>query len=189
MHDDGTIQAANGPRVAELCPVIGGFHLTAFFVKGLLEQAVLVSETITGQRYVDGDGGVQEARSQAAQAAIAEGVILDILQDGDVHAALSQQRAHLIQVPQAEQVVVHHAAHQILRRHIVRLALPGTGFLAGSPGGGERQHGGGGDGVVQLGGGGLFQRHMVVHHQQGLGLLKQFTGIHHKRDYLQLFTG
>ena len=64
-------------------------------------------------------------------------------------------------------------------RNQVLMWLAIAGFLAGGPGGGQRDHGSGGDGVVQLGGAGLFQRGMVVHHQQGLSLRKKLLGCDH----------
>ena len=86
LHPDGVVVAAVGPGITKLGPVISGFLLAAVFIKALLEQAVLIPQAIAGQGNVGGSGGVQEAGSQTAQAAVAQCIVLDFFQNSQINA-------------------------------------------------------------------------------------------------------
>ncbi len=78
----GFIIAALAPAIAEACPVIGGFHLSAV-CKGLLEQSVAVADTVPVERQRTGCRTVKETGSQSAQTAVTECRILGILKHGE----------------------------------------------------------------------------------------------------------
>ena len=123
MHLHGVVVPAVRPRIAELGPVIGGFDLAAVLIKGLLEQTETVAKTIAGQRKIAACGRIQEAGGQPAQTAVAQSVVLDLLQTGKIHAPLGKELAHLVQDAQIVQVAVDQSADQILSREVVGLPL------------------------------------------------------------------
>ena len=88
-----------------LGPVVGRFHLPAI-LKGLLEQAEAIVQTIAAQGDILRGGGVQIARGQAAQAAVAQRRILDILHIAQVRSLLIEQLFYLVVHAQAAQVIV-----------------------------------------------------------------------------------
>ncbi len=179
FHCYSQIVPANAPRIAPLCPVVRLFMLPAIH-KALLKQAVAIPEAIAGQRHLMGHCTVQEAGCQPSQAAVAKGVILNILQAGKIHIPLRQQLFRVLQQSQAEQIVVHHAAYQIFRRQVIGLPLALTLLFALHPGRRQCLHGGGSQSVMQLHGCCFLQRHMVTGHQQRFAPADQFLGIHHQ---------
>ena len=127
------IVAAVGPGIAELAPVVCGLLLAAVFVKLLLEQAETVAQAVAGQGDVAGHGGVQEAGGQAAQTAVAQGGVLDLLQASQVHPGCLEGLLQLIQDAQVVEVAVHQAANEIFRGEIVGPAAVGAAALGGAP--------------------------------------------------------
>ncbi len=130
---------------------------------------MLVAQTVAAQGQVAGSGGVHEAGSQTAQTAVAQSVVLDVLQDGQVHALGGEQGLHLVQDAQVEQVAVHQTADQELGGDVVGLAALGTGGLACAPVLVDGHHDSLAQSVVQLVGIGLGQRHIVLVLELGFG--------------------
>ena len=157
----GVVIAAEGPGVAELCPVVGVLHLTAVGVKALLEQAELVAQAVAGQGNVRGSGAVQEAGRQTAKAAVAQSVVLDVLENRQVNPVLGKQLLHLVQDAQVEQVGIHQTADQVLGGDVVGLAIGHTGLLGMAPIVGNGHHNSLTQRFVQLLRGGLLQRNVV----------------------------
>ena len=61
------------PRIAHLEPVVGVLHLLASLgVNGLLEETILVAETVAPRGKVEGGDGVEEARGEAAETTVTE---------------------------------------------------------------------------------------------------------------------
>ena len=119
-----------------LDPGVGLLELVAQ-VEFLLEQAVVVVEADTVPGQPQSGDGIQEARSQAAQPAVAQGGLgLHVLDGGQGFAALGQRLLYLIINAQGQQVVGQQLADQKLSGEIVQLALPlgggaGLGQLLG----------------------------------------------------------
>ena len=131
FHHHSLIQPPDGPGIAVAGPVVRLLLLGAV-LETLPEQAVAVAQAVAGQGNIVGHGAVHKASGQAAQAAVAEGVVLNILQDRQVDALFRQQTAAFLQHVHAEQVVVHQAAHQEFGAQVVNLL--GALFLAGVAG-------------------------------------------------------
>ena len=161
LHLDGVVVAAIGPGVAELGPVVGLLLLAAVGIKALLEQAVFVPQTVAGQGNVGGGGGIQEAGSQTAQAAVAQCVVLDFLQAAQVNAPSGEELLHLIQNAQVVQVGIHQPANQVLGGEIVSLPLVHTGALAVAPVVCDGHHHSLAQGLVELLGSCLLQGHVI----------------------------
>ena len=157
----GVVVAAVGPGITEFGPVVSLLHLVAVAVEALLEQAELIAQAVAGQGNVGGSGAVQEAGSQTAQAAVAQSIVLDILQNRQIHAPLGEQLLHLIQNAQIEQVAVDQTADQILGGNIVSLALMHTGLLGMAPVVGNRHHHRLTQSLMQLLGSGVLQGYVV----------------------------
>ena len=157
----GVVVAAVGPGIAEFRPVVGLLHLIAVAVKALLEQTELITQAIAGQRNVGGRGAVQEAGSQTTQTTIAQSVILNVLQNRQIHAPLGKQLLHLIQDAQIEQVAVNQPANQVLSRDIVSLALVHTNLLGMAPAVGNGHHDRLTQRLMQLLRGCILQGHVV----------------------------
>ena len=180
LHGDHhrLILPADGPRIAPAGPVIRLLRLPAFD-KLLFEQPVAEPQPVTGQRDAAGDGAVQKAGGQPAEAAVAEGIILDILQNGEIDAPILQRLAHVIQQPHAVQIVVNKAAHQVFHGKIVGLPMGKPGILPLLPQRGNGIHRGAGNGIVELGCGSLLQGLVGFGHQPHLGIADQLCGVHH----------
>ena len=134
------IIAAVGPGITELGPVIRLFHLAAVAVKALLEQAELVAQTVAGQGDIGRSRRIQEAGCQTAQAAIAQSIVLNVLQHSQIHAPLGKQLLHLIQNAQIEQVAVNQPANQVLGGDVVSFTLVHPGLLGVAPVVGNGHH-------------------------------------------------
>ena len=169
VHQLGQVVPAHAPGIAEHGPVVRVLALGAVLVEALLEQAVLVAQAVAVQRDVVGGGAVQEAGGQAAQPAVAQGGVLDVLQVGQVHALQRQALLDVLQHAHGVQVVVHQAAHQVLGGQVGgAAAVQPVGVIVG-PLGRDVQHGGLGHGVVQLDGAGPFKGGVGVAHGDLLG--------------------
>lgn len=161
LHLHGVVITAVGPGVAEFGPVVRILLLAAVLVEALLEQAELIPQTVAGQGHIGAGGAVQEAGSKTAKTAVAQSGILDVLQNGQVHAPLSEQLLHFVQNAQVVQVAVHQTADQVLGRKIVGLPLVHPGPLAAVPVVGNGHHDGVAQGLVQFLRSGLLQGHVV----------------------------
>ena len=157
----GVVIAAEGPGVAEFRPVVGVLHLAAVGVKALLEQAKLVAQAVAGQGNVGRRGAVQEAGRQTAEAAVAQGIVLDVLENRQIDAVLGEQLLHLVQNAQIEQVGIHQTANQVLGRDVIRLTIGHTGLLGMAPIVGNGHHNSLTQRFMQLLRGGLLQRNVV----------------------------
>ena len=122
FHRYGKVVPANAPRISPLGPVIRLFMLPTVH-KALLKQAVTIPKAVAGQRNLMGHCTIQEAGCQPSQAAVAESIVLNILQAGKIYVSLRQQLLRIFQQAQAEQIIVHHAAYQILSRQVISLPL------------------------------------------------------------------
>ena len=151
------VVAAVGPGITELGPIVGIFLLPAVLVPALLEQAELVAQAVAGQGDVAAGGAVQEAGSQSAQTAVAQRVVFNLLQNGQIHATLREQLLHLFENAKVIQIGVNQTANQILGRDIVSLAAVHTGALAVIPVIGNRHHHGFTQCLMQFLGCGLLQ--------------------------------
>ena len=156
-HGDGKVVAAHAPGVAPLRPVVRGLHLPAVF-KRLAEEAELVAQPVAVQRDVVRGGAVEETGRQTAQAAVAQCHVLHVLKGIEVNALFGKQLARFLQNAHGQQVVKHHAAHQILRREVESAAVGGVTALAGRPVGSQFHHAGLRQRLVQLFGRGLCKR-------------------------------
>ena len=66
-------------------------------VEELLEQAVTVEDAVAAHRQVEGGAGVQEARGETSEAAVAQGGVGLLLEDlPEVEAVASQGLARLV---------------------------------------------------------------------------------------------
>ena len=153
--------AADAPRIAEMRPVVRLLALEAVF-DGLLEQAVLILDAVAVQRNVVRSSGIKEARGQAAQTAVAQRGVLHVFKRGDVQSVLFEDGLDLVQQPQLKEVVVDHAAHQELRREIIRAAMRGVRLAGIRPLVAHRAHDG------------LAQHHVQLMHIELLKLLAVF---------------
>ena len=157
----GVVIAAEGPGIAELRPVVGVLHLTAVGVKALLEQTELVAQAVAGQGNVRGSGAVQEAGRQTAKAAVAQSVVLDVLENRQIDPVLGKQLLHLVQNSQIKQVGIHQTADQILGGDVVGLTIGHTGLLGMAPIVGNGHHNSLTQRFMQLLRGRLLQRNVV----------------------------
>ena len=157
----GVVIAAEGPGVAELCPVVGVLHLTAVGVKALLEQTELVAQAVAGQGNIGGSSAVQEAGRQTAKTAVAQSVVLDVLENRQVNPVLGKQLLHLVQNAQVEQVGIHQTADQVLGGDVVGLTIGHTGLLGMAPIVGNGHHNSLTQRFMQLLRGCLLQRNVV----------------------------
>mmetsp|Transcript_40127 Transcript_40127/g.103876 ORF Transcript_40127/g.103876 Transcript_40127/m.103876 type:complete len:708 (-) Transcript_40127:720-2843(-) len=115
----GDLRALDLPRVAEVEPVVRLLVLEAV-LDGLPEHAVLVADTVAPGGQVESGHGVQKARCQAAQTAIAKRGVALLLHDGlQVVAHLMHGLRELVLHLQVVQRVVHGAPHQELHGHVV----------------------------------------------------------------------
>ena len=115
----GDIGAFNFPGVAFGEPVVG--HLNLIAVLDLLpEYSVVVPDPVAHGGYVKRGEGVEEARSESAEAAVAEGGV-DLLlvyvleRHADAHERVLVLGLHV----DVHQRVLEHAAQQELQRHVV----------------------------------------------------------------------
>ena len=161
MHLYGVFLNSFAPRVAELCPVVGVLHLTAVGVKALLEQTELVAQAVAGQGNIGGSSAVQEAGRQTAKTAVAQSVVLDVLENRQIDPVLGKQLLHLVQNSQIKQVGIHQTADQVLGRDVIRLAIGHTGLLGMAPIVGNGHHNSLTQRFMQLLRGRLLQRNVV----------------------------
>ena len=119
LHLFGVFRAAEFEGIAVRQPVVRHFHLIAV-PDFLLEHAVAVANAAAVGRIAQGRQGIQEARGQTAQAAIAQRRIgLLILHCVDVQAQLVQSFLHLVERLQVDEVVAQRAAHQEFHGHVI----------------------------------------------------------------------
>ena len=85
--EDGFLLAPHAPRVAEARPVVRQLALKAV-VKALLEQAVAVAQAEAVQRQAVRRCGIEEAGGQAAQTAVAQRVVLHLLEQREIRTVL-----------------------------------------------------------------------------------------------------
>ena len=150
-------------------PVVGGFHLTAVD-EALLEQAEAVVQAVAGQGRAVGGGGVQIAGGETAQAAVAQGGVLDILHIAQVGSLGGEQRLHLVVDAQAEQVVVPQTAHEPFGADIAGPALGEQFLLILHPAGSDGKVHSLGDGVMELKVLGVMRIRVVAGLQEALGV-------------------
>ena len=120
---DGVLVAAVAPGIAVAGPVVGGLLLGAVLAEALLEEAEAVPQAVAGQGNALGDGAVQEAGGQTAQAAVAQGGVLDVLQLGQIHALFGEGLADGLENAHIEEVGVDQTAHEVLGGEVVGLAM------------------------------------------------------------------
>ena len=96
---NGLIIPPAGPGVPIALPVVRLFHLETVF-NGLLKQAEFVPDAVAVHGKIQCGRAIQETGGKAAQAAIAQRRVLDILHYGQIRAPGSQELAHLIQQAQ-----------------------------------------------------------------------------------------
>lgn len=117
------MRASDFPRVADFEPVISVLELLpGRLVDTLLEQTVLVTQTVAPSRKVEGGDGVQKTRRQATQTAVAEtGIAFDA---HDVFQRVTE-RAKRLRVLAGETHVTdgvrQRAPLQVLHGKVVRL--------------------------------------------------------------------
>ena len=83
VYHNGFLLPADAPGVAVLLPVVGGLSLEAVLY-ALLEQTILVTDTVAVQGEVQRSGAVKEACCEPAKAAVSEGCVLDLFKFGDI---------------------------------------------------------------------------------------------------------
>ena len=130
---DGVLVAAVAPGIAVAGPVVGGLLLGAVLAEALLEEAEAVPQAVAGQGNALGDGAVQEAGGQTAQAAVAQGGVLDVLQLGQIHALFGEGLADGFENAHIEEVGVDQTAHEVLGGEVVGLAMALPRLFAVSP--------------------------------------------------------
>ena len=153
--------------------------LRALFQEGLDELGVTTPMSdITLSFLTNGSTTTAVAEREYLQQSLEEALgILDVLQDGQVHAAGGEELLHLVQNAQVIQVGVHQPADEILGGDVVSLALVHTGVLAVAPVVGNGHHHGLAQCLVELLGGGLLQRHVIGILQLGFGPLENVHAI------------
>ena len=169
IHLHGLVLPAHAPGVAVVGPVVGGFHLTAVD-EALLEQAEPVIEAVAGERRAVGGGGVQIAGGQAAQTAVAQRGVLDVLHIAQVGALGGEQFLHLVIDAQAEEVVVPQTAHEPLGADIAGPALGEQFLLVLHPAGSDGKVHSLGDGVMKLKVLGVLRVRVVAGLQEALSV-------------------
>ena len=161
LHLHGVVVAAVGPGIAVFRPVVGLLHLTAVGIEALLEQAEAVAQAVAAEGQIGAGGGVQEAGGQTTQTAVAQSIVLDVLQNGQIHAMLREQLLHLVQNPQVEQVAVHQTADEVFSREVEGLPLVQALVLGAAPVVGNGHHHGSAQSLMELLRGGLLQGDIV----------------------------
>ena len=91
-------------------------------------------------------GGIEEACGQTAQAAVAERVVLDLLEDGGINSVFLQVLIAFIEEAEIQQIVVDQAAYQELSGKVACTLL----LLRFVPSLGKLRHSGAGDGLIKL---------------------------------------
>ena len=128
-HAHAEVRAADQPRVVIGQPVVGDLDLTALR-EGLPEEAELVMDAVTDGRDIHRREGIQEARGQTAEAAVAEAHVGFFVGDRlEVLAELGQRLRRDLAELQVHEVVREHAAHEILEGEIVDAADVLAGVL------------------------------------------------------------
>ena len=141
----GFFFAADAPRVAEARPIVRTLSLEAV-VEVLLEQAVAIPQAKAVKRQAVRSGGIEEACGQTAQAAVAERVVLDLLEDGGINSVFLQVLIAFIEEAEIQQIVVDQAAYQELSGKVACTLL----LLRFVPSLGKLRHSGAGDGLIKL---------------------------------------
>ena len=85
----------------------------------LLEKSVPVADAVSVERHAHGGGGIQKTGGQTAQAAVAQGVIGDLLKGGDIRPVFRHGILHLREDPQIQKIGVDQPPHEKFRREIV----------------------------------------------------------------------
>ena len=115
----GDLRTGEFPRVAQLEPVIGLFDLVAV-VDRLGEHAVVVADAVAEAGQTGGGHRIQEAGSQATQAAVAQTRIGFFLAGlFQINAAFGQGRGQLVVQVDGHQAVGQRAANQEFHREVV----------------------------------------------------------------------
>ena len=117
-----------------------------------------------------GGGGVQVAGGQTAQAAVAQGRVLDILHIAQVGALGGKQLFHLVIDAQAEKVVVPQAAHEPFGADVAGPALGEQFLLVLHPAGSDGEVHSLSHGVMELKILGVLRVRMVAGLQEALGV-------------------
>ena len=126
-------------------------------VEELLEQAVTVEDAVAAHRQVEGGAGVQEARGEASEAAVAQGGVGLLLEDlPEVEAVASQGLARLVDEAEVRQVVEQGATHEELGGEVVLLTPLGVALGGGRPVVGDLVDDGGGQPLPHLHQGRVF---------------------------------
>ena len=128
VHLYGVLFYALAPGVSESGPVVGVFFLEAVN-DGLLEQSVLVADSVAGQRELHGSRAVEEACCETSQTAVAEGGVLYFLEVAQGGSRGVHQLFGFIEQSQAHQVVVYRAPYQELRGEVACGAPFWSGLL------------------------------------------------------------
>ena len=143
LNGHGLVLTTDLPRIAVGEPLVGGLDLAAVDDL-LLKQAVAVAHAVAVASNALGCHGIQEARGQTAQAAVAQCWIgLLVLNDGQVKAHVVERLGDHVAHAKVEQVVVEQAADQKLDREVIHalFALGGcTGVTLGGNGAGLLGH-------------------------------------------------
>ena len=147
----------------------------------LLEQAVLIADAVAVQGQIVSGGGVQETGRQPAQAPVAQGTVLDLLEHVDVQAVSSEGFLHFIQDAQVVEVVVDHAAREILCGEIVSAPAAFMEMAALVPRIRDAVHDQLAQGVMNLINGGLVGGDLMILLQALLNLLKNLI---HAKPFL-----
>ena len=180
LHQHLVGGTAAAPGIAEPLPVIGSLVLIAV-PPALLEEAVFIPDAVAVQRQVMGGSGVQEAGGEAPKAAVAQRAILDLLEHVDIEAVGGEGLLHLVQDPQVVEVVVDHAAREILCGEIVSAPAAFMLMTALVPGVGDSVHDQLAQGVVNLIHGSFVGRDLMVLLQTLLDLVENLI---HEKPFL-----
>ena len=113
FDDARLVLAAETPRVAEALPVVGIFGLIPVF-ELLAEQTVFIADAVAVQRQSLRGGGIEKARREPAEPAVAESRVADLLEIGDVYPLFGEDFAYLAQDARLHEVVVEGAADEKL---------------------------------------------------------------------------
>ena len=160
--------AAIAPGISVFGPVVRRFALRAV-LKRLLEQAEAIAQAVAAQGNAAGHGAVQIAGGQAAETAVAQSGVLDLLEARKIHALAGEGVFHLIENAQIEQVVEHQSADQVFGREIKSFAFPQTVGAGFGPVVAHGEHHRAGQSVVQVLRGRFIQPFVLVVFEKGLG--------------------
>ena len=146
-------------------------------VEALAEQTELITQTVAREGDLLRGGGIHIAGGEAAEAAVAERRILDLLQTGKIDTLFRKKALHLVQNAEVIEVGIHEPADQILGGEIIGVAMFPAATLAVRPCFADVHHQDVCKAVMQFQRAGVFKGHVVPKLEVDGGLRNKFAAI------------